>query len=108
MTEAEVEEMRASYRNPNKVAFGNRNTQWHKENGEIAMSILKAGTVVTMLPVTVEMTYYYMYTHSVETMTVITALDGYYGGSSPGYNLGSFFNGLSNFKDIITDSWIKK
>jgi hypothetical protein len=95
MTEAEVEEMRASYRNPNKVAFGNRNTQWHKENGEIAMSILKAGTVVTMLPVTVEMTYYYMYTHPVETMTIAEGVIGY-NSPEPAVNWQQAIGGFTN------------
>ena len=31
---------------------------------------------------------------------LIEALDGYYGGSSPGYNIGSFISGFENFTGI--------
>jgi hypothetical protein len=46
--------------------------------------------------------------HPMETMTGIEALDGYYGGSSPGYNLGSFTAGFENFTGInIVPDWLK-
>ena len=50
----------------------------------------------------------YAMTYPFETMAVIETLDGYYGGSSPGYNFGSFIAGLENFIGInIVPDWLK-
>lgn len=50
----------------------------------------------------------YMYTHPVETISAIETLDGYYGGSSPGANWGSFASGFENFTGInIIPNWLK-
>ena len=41
-------------------------------------------------------------------ITIIETLDGYYGGSSPGYNAGSFTAGLENVTGInIIPEWLK-
>ena len=38
----------------------------------------------------------------------VEALDGYYGGSAPTYNIGSFINGFENTTGIqIVPDWLK-
>ena len=83
MTQAEVKEMRATYKNPDKVAFGNRTTQWHKENGEVAMAMMGAGTVMVGAGIAIEATYTYMYFHPLETVTVIGIADNLFLGGTP-------------------------
>jgi hypothetical protein len=78
------------FRSADKVAFGNRETEWHRENGENLMAFMKAGVTVTALPMAatsgaraVYAAGRYMYTHPIETITVIKAADGAYGGTPP-------------------------
>jgi hypothetical protein len=75
----------------NKAAFGNRDTDWHKENDQILKNTLKFGAVILATPESValgiakgvEAIGSYMFTHPLETMTGIEAFDGAYGGTPP-------------------------
>jgi len=45
-------------------------------------------------------TYYWAVTNPERAIGILEILDGYYGGSSPGNNIGSFINGLEIFLDF--------
>jgi len=52
----------------------------------------------------IEATAGYAYYYPMETVMAIETLDGYYGGSSPSYNYGSFVSGFENITGIYERS----
>jgi hypothetical protein len=76
-------------------------------DNRLGMAALSIAGGVALAPVA-EAGYLWAMTHPVETMVGIEILDGYYGGSSPGYNLGSFTAGFENFTGTnIVPDWLK-
>jgi hypothetical protein len=75
----------------NKVAFGDRDTDWHKENDEILKNTLAAGAVILAMPESialgiakgVEAVGSYMFTHPMETMTGIEIANDVFNESMP-------------------------
>ena len=93
-----------------KIAFGNQNDTQHKSDSrilkELAASIPSGRIISKVYPyvkkgVKSSIDWGYKNPDKVERIQKsIERLDGFYGGTPPGYNLGSTLNGINNLLDV--------